>query len=698
MAAARTNTPSLSAKSQSVRGGGRSALSLALALTISALVGTATLPASSLAIAAPIALDAADNGNPPQIAYDPATQTTYVAWSNPTSTGIDLCVLPAGATGCEGGGPVLLTDADFTGAATPVIGGLVVLPGGEAVVIGATAQGGVGSLAWASPPGGAAFLSGNNGLENAGEPISPVSLYYPTGNAVALSGTDVGLLGSLYTDIFSDSTLTTESPATSEPNSNPGGRFPRKALDTDGPEIGAEPAPAPAAAGTDIVVGVGDNFGGPPEALPGCLNKEGTGFGVSAGKVDGTSKAPGTLNSEDLPEYGVLACSALAPVLASGGQDGIGLVEEEGSAISGAGSDFQLDYHPFIATATGGSFGAPVELADVTHEVLDGVDALDLSEDSGTGVYALWEDGKTVIDFSSNGGANWGGPVASPVPYTANGVIAGVGGGNAEIAYDYNPGTGTQVFLQPVNYQELATPVPAADTLTTTQTSGTTTGTSITIPGGTVGETDRATLAGTNASIATGTVTYALFSKSSCIAASEVFSGGATTVTSGVAAPSSAVSTALAPGTYYWQAAYSGDAHNVASESACGSEVLTVTPAATIGGSASSTGTTITITITCEVVPCVVTVTITIDPPASASAARKKRHAKTITLATGKFTIKSKGAHKLTVHLTKAGKRYLSTHHGRGNAKLLVSDKTNGATFLTTRTIDITPAKHKRKK
>jgi hypothetical protein len=303
-----------------------------------------------------------------------------------------------------------------------------------------------------------------------------------------------------------------------------------------------------------------------------------------------------------------------------------------------------------------------------------------------------------VLDYSPNGGANWGGPVVSPIPYTAHGVIAGVGGGFAEVAYDYNPGTGTQVFLQPVNYQELATPVPAADTLTTSQTSGSSTGAAITIPAGTVGETDRATLTGTNASIATGTATYALFSKSSCTAASEVFNGGTTAVTGGVAAPSSAVTTALAPGTYYWQAAYSGDAHNAASASACGSEVLTVTAANTIGGGGSSTGTSITITITCEVVPCTVTVTITITESGKAAAARKKRHPKTITLGTGKFTLTSKGAHKLTVHLTKAGKHYLSAHHGRGSAKLLVSDKTNGATFLTTRTLDITPAKHKRKK
>ena len=160
------------------------------------------------------------------------------------------------------------------------------------------------------------------------------------------------------------------------------------------------------------------------------------------------------------------------------------------------------------------------------------------------------------------------------------------------------------------------------------------------------------------------------------------------------------VTAALPQGTYYWRAAYGGDTHNQASASTCGSEVLTVGPATTLGGEGSSTGTTVTVTITCAVVPCTVTITITVDPPATASAARKKkhRHAITITLGTGKFTITSKGPHKLTVHLTKAGRHYLSVHHGRASAKLLISEKANGGTFLTTRTITIKPAKHKHKK
>ena len=58
------------------------------------------------------------------------------------------------------------------------------------------------------------------------------------------------------------------------------------------------------------------------------------------------------------------------------------------------------------------------------------------------------------------------------------------------------------------------------------------------ISAGAVGETDRATITGAKASTATGTVTYNLYSASSCTASSEVFHGGTVSVTGGVAAPS----------------------------------------------------------------------------------------------------------------------------------------------------------------
>lgn len=430
-----------------------------------ALVGCALALASALAasaLASSLALDAPDNGTAPLVAYDSVSQTTYVAWEDPIKPAVDLCILPSGATSCESGAPVSLEDSLFTGDEFSGPGGLVVLPvSGEVAVIGDTTE--HGSIAWISPAGGGAFLKSGGGLQNGGEPISDVSLFYTFGNAAALSSTDVGLLDD-YGDFFGDTSLTSAAPVISKSNSNQKtspaeGEFPRKALEAVGPEIAAEPAPAPAPAGNDIVVGVGDNYAGPSAALPGCLNKEGTGYGVSVGRVDGTSNAAGTLNAEGLPGYGVLACSAQAPVLAQGGADGIGLVEEEGDGIDGAGELFTVDYRPFDATATGGTFGAPVELADVTHESLGGVDGLDLAEDSATGIYASWLDEQgLVLDYSANGGASWEPPVV--VPELASGVrsnpvIVGVGAGNLEIAYESDPGTGTQVFLESVNYAAL---------------------------------------------------------------------------------------------------------------------------------------------------------------------------------------------------------------------------------------------------
>jgi hypothetical protein len=682
---------------------------LAATVSVAVMLAFAALAASALATS--VALDAPDNGTAPLVAYDSVSQTTYVAWSDPVKPAVDLCILPSGASGCEGGAPALLEDSLFTGDEFAGPGGLVILPEGDVAVIGNTGE--HGSIAWISPGDGSAFLTVGQGLQNGGEPISSVSLYYTFGNAVALSSTDVGLLDD-YGDFFGDTSLTSASPTIAKPNSNQKtspaeGEFPRKSLWTAGPEVAAEPAPAPAPVGTDIVVGVGDNFGGPNEVLPGCLNKEGTGYGVSVGKVDGTSNAAGTINAEGLPGYGVLACSAEAPVLAQGGADGIGLIEEEGDGIDGAGELITLDFRPFNATATGGAFGAPVELADVTHQSLDGVDGLDIADDSGTGIYASWLDEQgLVLDYSANGGATWEPPVV--VPELASGVrsnpvIVGIGAGNVEIAYESNPGSGTQVFLESVNYAALAASLkpsspPTADTLITAQTSGSTTGASITIGAGTVGETDRATLSGINAATATGTVIYGLFSNPTCTASSEVFSSGAVGVTAGLAASSAPVTTALAQGTYYWEAAYSGDAHNLASTSACGSEVLTVVPATLVESKGSSSGGSVTITISCTSTPCTVTITVTItEPSGKAAAARKKKgkRPKIITLATGKFTITTPGAHKLTLRLTKAGKQLFARDHGRLKAKVLVAEKTAGGLETTTRTVSFTPVKTKHK-
>lgn len=94
---------------------------------------------------------------------------------------------------------------------------------------------------------------------------------------------------------------------------------------------------------------------------------------------------------------------------------------------------------------------------------------------------------------------------------------------------------------------------------------------------------DTANLSGTEVSVATGTVTYAVYTNNSCtsLAASPVISGqpAAVTVANGIV-PNSPPVTFDQLGTFYWRASYSGDGvHNLYSISTCGAEVLTVVKA-----------------------------------------------------------------------------------------------------------------------
>ena len=113
--------------------------------------------------------------------------------------------------------------------------------------------------------------------------------------------------------------------------------------------------------------------------------------------------------------------------------------------------------------------------------------------------------------------------------------------------------------------------------LSTELSGGSQSGTAITVSDETAVR-DSATLSGTNAAIATGTIGYKVYSDPEC--KDLVAEAGEVTVTGGGAAAPSHPET-LSPGTYYWQASYSGDSHNGSSQSACGSEVETVESAVT---------------------------------------------------------------------------------------------------------------------
>jgi uncharacterized repeat protein (TIGR01451 family) len=115
---------------------------------------------------------------------------------------------------------------------------------------------------------------------------------------------------------------------------------------------------------------------------------------------------------------------------------------------------------------------------------------------------------------------------------------------------------------------------PTSTGVTTSLSGGGNSGTAISVlPNSAV--TDSATLTGTNAATATGTVTYNVYSNNSCTG-TPVSAGVAQTITTPGTLPSSASVSLATPGTYYWQAVYGGDASNLGSSSTCGGEVLTV--------------------------------------------------------------------------------------------------------------------------
>jgi hypothetical protein len=393
----------------------------------------------------------------------------------------------------------------------------------------------------------------------------------------------------------------------------------------------------------------------------------------------------------------------------AGNSAGLYLLSADGSNPSNTAEPTAVDVRSYNTTSH--TFNAPVTLLSNPESGFN--EGGGIAETTAGKVVAIWPDqnssGADVLDsfVSTNGGASF-----TP-SYIA--TRSGYGGQVSVAAIDSGTGVeGVVAFnddggLELANLTPLPSPAPtptptAISTAQDASDTGTYDAADISIPAGTVGEIDQAIISGANASSATGTISYGLYSSSSCAGSSLVFNGGVKSVTGAVAPLSNGVTTVLAPGKYYWQVVYSGNATNDASASTCGSEVLTVTPATSIGGSGTSNGTTVTITVTCAATPCTVSVAITIDPPATEATRvvadkKKKPKAKTITLGSGTFKIKKKGADKLAVKLSKAGKKYLSTHHGSAKgAKLLISTKIDGHLEKSSRSITITTHKSKKKK
>ncbi|MGH2831230.1 MAG: hypothetical protein ACRDK2_00505, partial [Solirubrobacteraceae bacterium] len=229
----------------------------------------------------------------------------------------------------------------------------------------------------------------------------------------------------------------------------------------------------------------------------------------------------------------------------AGGPDGLFLLSTD--LAPGAPAEEQpsvIDVRKFNETTH--EFGAPVTIANIVTSAGTLAISGDIYENPETGylyvaqpvidsggnfVMRLWE--------STDGGQTFHGERnIATIGFAYSGIprLAVAANGQGWLTFNHYGG----LEVADLSSLPTLTPSPAATTVTTTQTSGTTSGANISIPAGTTGETDRASISGTSAAIASGTVTYALYSKSTCETSSQVFSSAAA-VTTGTAAPSSVV-------------------------------------------------------------------------------------------------------------------------------------------------------------
>jgi len=625
----------------------------------------------------------------PSVAVD-STGTAYIAWAHEVVGGEELvgyCVLPASATGCSHSGNLTVAGNKEK---DDHIERVQVLVDGTTVIVLANLYGVEEEFApaqeWQTTDGGATFST-----VNSGKSVARATVNADTGAIGAVVVPGSGALG--YAAVTAEGPPTfDEFPLSTPPTCSDKKPCPYATLQTPSlNELGNLGGVVASQLGTNPgVLGVYETLG-----KPGCASGTfDTAYVYGNGEQSATNSydlSPGMPKSA-WKELTAGDCEAEYPAV-GGGPSGFGVVEDDltrGYTV----------YHPF--DEANHSFDTPyVTIAQ------EGEESPSVSQDGAGGVYVTYLagfEGEVRLAYSSNGGASWTGP-ATLDSITGDSHLTSAVGANGQGWAVWQ--VGESIYAQQFVASDAIAPIisppaptPAATTLTTYQTSGSTTGTNLSIPAGTVGETDQATLSGTNVGTATGTVSYSLYNDSSCTGTPVLTSAAG--VASGKAGASVPITSSLSVGTYYWKAAYGGNATNFASASTCGSEVLTVTPAATIEGKGESTSTTVTLTITCASTPCTVTITITVPSSSGkASSARKsKKHPKTtiVTLGTGTFTLKTKGPHKLTVHLSKAGKKLLAADHGRLNAKILVAEKTPGGTVLTTSTIKIVPAKIKHNK
>ena len=262
---------------------------------------------------------------------------------------------------------------------------------------------------------------------------------------------------------------------------------------------------------------------------------------------------------------------------------GSGVVNFSPAIAPGQASYFSLESPPvggFGAVATLGTTLSGGGQAGASISVVQGTPVTDAATLSGAG--APTATGPVSFNVYSDAGCT----ALAAAAGTAK-MAAGVSGPSTAISTlppgkyfwqaHYSGNLQNQAATSACGTEVLTVLTPTVTT--TIQTGAGVSGSSLTVPAGT-SVSDRATITGTQAKSAGGTVTYTLFKDKKCTVPVGKPSTGA--VLAGVAGPSAAVKPAV--GTYYWIASYSGDAVlNGPSASACGKEVLVVAAKANLG-------------------------------------------------------------------------------------------------------------------
>jgi hypothetical protein len=258
------------------------------------------------------------------------------------------------------------------------------------------------------------------------------------------------------------------------------------------------------------------------------------------------------------------------PIDLSGTPGGGGALYGVSCASAGNCSAAGLDGNgqPVVVSESGGVWGTPTELSSTPG---GGGELLGVSCVSAGNCTAAGGDGNGQPLVVSESGGVWGTPTE----------LSGTPGGGGELYGVSCPSAGDcgaagkDANDQPMVVNETEAPPTSLGTVLS---AGGQMGVSVSVPSGTA-VSDQATLTGTNAGEATGTVTYSVYSDNACTL--EVGSPDVEPITTPGIIPASQPVTLSQPGTYYWQASYSGDALNQPSTSGCGAEVETVTSVAT---------------------------------------------------------------------------------------------------------------------